>query len=110
MPAVGENHEETADDGEVAQEEVEVEDETVAEGLRDDDAEETVDGVFRVLAGDDEGGAGEHYKDVGEEEDVRDAVVDCPWLTLFPSLFNLGLEATHSSYNHANTTTGHSTA
>jgi len=43
---VGEDHEETTDDGEIAEEEVEVEDETVAETLEDDDSKESKDGVF----------------------------------------------------------------
>lgn len=72
-PAVREDHEQAADDREVAEEEVQVEDEAVAEGLGDDDGEEADDGVFGVLADDDEGGAGCHCDDVEEEEEVRDA-------------------------------------
>jgi hypothetical protein len=57
---LGEDHEETTDDGEVSEEEGEVKDEAVAESLGDDDAEKTANGVFDEAAGDDEGGAGEH--------------------------------------------------
>lgn len=69
-PAVGENHEETAHDGKIAQEEVEVEDEAVAEGLGDDDANEPEDGVFGILADDDECRTCGHGNDVDQEEGV----------------------------------------
>ena len=69
-PAVGEDHEQAAHDAEVAQEEVEVEDEAVAEGLGDDDGDEARDGVLGVAAGDDEGAAGDHGADVEDEEEV----------------------------------------
>ena len=45
---VAEDHEETTDDGEVAEEEVEVEDEAIAECLNDDNAKKTANRVFRV--------------------------------------------------------------
>ena len=73
MEGVGENHEETADDGEVAEEEVEVEDEAVPEGLRDDDAEETHHSIFGALAGDDHDRADGHGDHVGGQEEVREA-------------------------------------
>lgn len=56
-PRVGEHHEQTTADGEVAEKEVEVEDEAIAERLEDDDAHQATDGVVRVLAYNDEGGA-----------------------------------------------------
>lgn len=75
-PRVGEDHEETADDGEVSEEEVEVEDKAVAEGLGNDDGAKTGDGVVRVLADDDKRGAGQHGENVSEEEEVREAIGD----------------------------------
>lgn len=45
---VAEHHEQAADDGEVTKEEVEVENQTVAEALDDDYTEQTSDCVFRV--------------------------------------------------------------
>lgn len=74
-PAVGQHHQETTHDAEVAEEEIQVEDETVAESLGDDDAEETEDGVFAVLAGDDKGGTGDHGEDVDKEEEM----CETPW-------------------------------
>jgi len=53
-PRVREDHKQTSHDGEVAEEEVEVEDKTVAEGLGDHHADEAGYGVLRVAAGDDE--------------------------------------------------------
>ena len=76
-PRVRQHHEQTAHDGQVAQEEVEVEDEAVAERLGDDDADQAADGVLGVPADDDEGGAGGHGEDVDEQEDVGEATGDC---------------------------------
>ncbi len=76
-PRVGQDHNQAADDGQVAEEEVEVEDETVAESLGDDDTHEAGDGVVRVLSDDDEGGAGNHGNHVGQKEEVGDAGGDC---------------------------------
>lgn len=45
---VAENHEETTNNGEVAEEEIKVENETVTDGLHDDHCEETADGVFCI--------------------------------------------------------------
>lgn len=73
-PRVGEHHQKAAHDGQVAQEEVEIEDEAVAEGLRDDDANEASDSVFGVTAGNDERGADYHCDDVDDEEDVGKTV------------------------------------
>lgn len=70
-PRVGEHHEEAAHDGQVAQEEVDVENKAVAEGLGDHDADEATDGVFRVFASDDEDGARGHGDHVDDEEEVR---------------------------------------
>lgn len=75
-PGVGEHHQEAAHDGQVAQEEVEVEDQAVAERLRDDDANEARDGVFGVSSGDDEYGACYHRDHVDDEEDVGETVRD----------------------------------
>lgn len=53
-PAVGKDHDETTHDREIAEEEVEVKDQAVSEGLRDHNTNESAYCVFRVLAGDDE--------------------------------------------------------
>jgi hypothetical protein len=71
---VGENHDQAANDGQVTEEEVDVENETVSQGLSDDDGNEAGDGVVRVLADDDEDGAGRHDQHVGEKENVGDAI------------------------------------
>lgn len=78
-PAVGKDHEQTAHDAKVAQEEVEVEDEAVAKGLGDDDANQADDGVLAVLADDDHEGGGEHGDDVDDEEEVGDTAGDWMW-------------------------------
>lgn len=67
-PAVAQDHKETAHDAEVAEEEVEVEDEAVAEGLGDDDPNEAKHGVFGVFADDDQRGAADHGDDIEEKE------------------------------------------
>lgn len=76
-PRVGEDHQQAAHDREVAEEEVQIENETVAERLGYDDGDEAGDGLLGVLADDDEEGTGRHGEDVGDEEDVGDAVGDC---------------------------------
>lgn len=55
-----EDHEESSNDREVPQEERQVKDEAVTEGLADDDSEETSDRLGGVLALDDENRAGDH--------------------------------------------------
>lgn len=75
-PRVRQNHQQTAHDRQVAQEEVEVEDEAVAERLGDDDADQAGHGVLRVPASDYEDGAGEHGDHIDDEEEVRDAAGD----------------------------------
>lgn len=76
-PRVRQDHQETAHDRQVAQEEVEIEDQAVAEGLGDDNTDETGDGIFGVAAGDDEYGASGHCEDVDDEEEVGQAVGNC---------------------------------
>lgn len=76
-PGIREDHEQAANDGEVAQEEIQVEDKTVAESLRNDDAEKTGNSFLGVFAGDDQNGTGEHDDDIGDEEEVGDAPGDC---------------------------------
>jgi len=83
---VGEDHEEAADDGEVAEEEVKIEDEAIADALDDDDAEETADGVFGVLLADDGTGGDEHGENVGDEEEVGDAPRHVPVFAQVPHL------------------------
>ena len=76
-PAVGQDHEQATHDTQVTQEEVEVEDQAVAERLRDDNADQTHDSVLAVLADDDHEGGGEHGDNVDDEEEVRDAGRNC---------------------------------
>lgn len=74
-PGVREHHQEAAHDGQVAKEKVQVKDQTVAQSLCDDDANESSDCVVGVLAGDDEDRAGSHGDYVEEEE----AMVEAGW-------------------------------
>lgn len=76
-PGIRHDHQQAADDGEVAEEEVEVEYETVAQGLGDDDGHEAANSVVGVFANDDEGGARNHSDDIADEEDVSDARGNC---------------------------------
>lgn len=76
-PGVGEHHEETAHHGEVAQEEVKVGNEAIAEGLGHNDNHKAADSVVGVFPDDDEGRANSHGEDVEQQEEVRDARGDC---------------------------------
>ena len=76
-PAVGKDHKEAAHDTQVAQDEVEVENQAVAERLRDDDADQAHDGVLAVLADDDHEGGGEHGDNVDDKEEVCDTGRNC---------------------------------
>jgi len=62
--SVTEDHQQATDNGEVAEKEVEVEDETVTEALDNDDTEETADSIFRIALPNDRGRAGQHGEDV----------------------------------------------
>lgn len=53
-PRVGEDHQKTAHDGQVSQEEVQVENETVSKCLCDNNPNETSNCVVRVLSGNDQ--------------------------------------------------------
>ena len=72
-PAIAQHHQQAPHDGQVAEEEVQIEDQAVAEGLRDHDGEEAAYGVFAVFADDDQGGAGGHGDNVEEEEGMCDS-------------------------------------
>ena len=74
-PAVRQDHDETAHDGEISQEEVEVEDEAVAQRLRDDHADQATDCELAMFAGNDEDAASGHCDNVDDQEEV----VDSPW-------------------------------
>lgn len=87
-PRIGEHHQETTNDGQVAQEEVEVEDQAVAESLDHHDAHQTSDRVVGVLADDDHGGTGDHGNDVDNEEDVVKAARDCCFMLAFRGCAN----------------------
>ena len=69
-PRVGEHHKETANHGEIAKEEVQIEDQAIPESLCDHDTEEAEDGVFGVLASDDQGGASGHRDDIDNQEEM----------------------------------------
>ena len=108
-PAVGEDHEQAAHDAEVAQEEVEVEDEAVAEGLGHDDASQPDDGVFAVFADDDEDRAGGHGDDVENEEEVCYPAGNCDTrlVPTFPIVSLAVVEVwAYCADNHANKPTG----
>lgn len=55
-----EDHQQSTNNRQVAQEEVEVKDETVSEALENDNAEESTDGNFCELLGDDSTGCAKH--------------------------------------------------
>ena len=76
-PRITQNHEQTAHDGQVAQEEVEIEDESIANSLQNDNGHEARDAEFGVFAEDDAEGANQHEDDVCDEEEMRYAVPDC---------------------------------
>lgn len=76
-PGVGEHHEKATHDGEVAQEEIEVEDETVANCLSDHNANETADGIIGVFPCDYKGRTGNHREHIYDEEKVCEAVRNC---------------------------------
>jgi hypothetical protein len=76
-PAVRQHHQQAAHDGQIAQEEVEVEDEPVSKCLRDNHPEQTHDGVFAVLADNDHQRRRGHGEHVGNEEQVREAPGNC---------------------------------
>lgn len=76
-PRVGENHDQATDDGQVAQEEVEVKDEAVAEGLGHNDAHQAADGILGMFTDNDEGRAGGHGDDIDDKEEVRQAIRNC---------------------------------
>jgi len=76
-PRVGKNHQETTHDRQIAQEEVEVENESVAEGLSDDDTEETSDCILAMLADNDQESRGCHSDNVDDQEEVGKAGWNC---------------------------------
>jgi len=65
---VAEDHEEAADDAKVAQEEVEVEDQSVAEALDDNNTQEASDREFGVSLENDHGRTAEHGDNVDDQE------------------------------------------
>jgi hypothetical protein len=76
-PRVGKNHEQSSHDRQIAQEEVEVEDQAVSNALQNHDAHKTSYSVFRVFPCDDHDGGGCHDDYVDDEEEVGNAVPDC---------------------------------
>ncbi|KAI6770245.1 hypothetical protein HG530_004874 [Fusarium avenaceum] len=67
-PRVRQDHDQATNDRQVSEEEVQIENKSVAQSLSDDDTHETSDGVVGVLSDDDKSGAGEHGNDVDKEE------------------------------------------
>jgi hypothetical protein len=76
-PRVGKHHQEAPHDGQVAQEEVEVEDQPVSKTLEHHHTDEAEDAVVRVLSCDDHDGADGHSDYVRDQEQVGEAVGDC---------------------------------
>ena len=76
-PRVRQNHEETTQDGQVAEEEVEVENQAVSESLSDDDTEKTGHGILAMLPHNDEERRRGHGDYVDDQEYVGDARRDC---------------------------------
>lgn len=74
-PAVRKDHDEPTHHREVTQEKVEVKNQSVAQCLCDDHANESADGVLAMLPGDNKDAASSHSNDVYDEKDV----VDSPW-------------------------------
>jgi len=72
---VAEHHYKSTDDAKVAEEEVEVENETIAETLNDYNAQKTAHGEFGVAFEDDSTRTGKHGDNIEEEEQVGDT----PW-------------------------------
>lgn len=67
-PRIRQDHEEPSNDRQVAQEEVQVEDQSVAQRLRHDHAQKPTHCVFRVLASDDHDRANRHGDNVKNQE------------------------------------------
>lgn len=76
-PRVRENHEQATDNTQVAEEEVEVEDQSVTETLNDDDSQETANGVLRVSTSNDHERASRHCDHVDDKEGMRDSPGNC---------------------------------
>jgi len=70
-----EDHDKSADDAQVAEEEIEVENEAISKALNDDYTEETTNSIFSVALRYDGTRTGKHGENVHEQEKVRDA----PW-------------------------------
>jgi len=67
-PRVGEHHQQASHDGKIAEEEVQVKHQAVAESLENHNTDETRDSVFRVLPSDDHDRADRHEDDVYNEK------------------------------------------
>ena len=76
-PGVGQDHHQTAHNGKVAEEEVQVENETISDALHNHNAHETSHSVFRVLSCDDHDRADSHCDYVDDEECVGKTVPNC---------------------------------
>jgi len=76
-PGIRKDHEKTTDHTQVAQEEVQVKDQSVTKGLGHDNPQESSNGIFAVLPCDNEDRASGHGNDVGDQEKMCDAPRDC---------------------------------
>jgi len=70
-----EDHNESANDAQIAEEKVEIEDEAVSKALDDDHAEETANSIFGEALRYDGAGSNKHSDHVQQQEQVRNA----PW-------------------------------
>jgi hypothetical protein len=84
-PGIGQDHQETTHNGQVAEEEVKIKNEAISERLCDDHSNESSNSIIRVLSGDDKGGAGAHGDDVDNEEQVRETPWNCRQIVSFVS-------------------------
>lgn len=76
-PRIRQDHKQTTDNGQVSEEEVEIEDQAVAEGLRDHNPHQPSNCVIRVFPNNNERGTREHGDHVGDQENVRDSARNC---------------------------------
>ena len=76
-PRVRNHHQQTANNAQIAEEEVQVSHETVCDGLGDHDTQEAGNGVFGAFADNDQERAHRHGDHVHEQEYLRDPPWNC---------------------------------
>ena len=72
-PAVGEGHDQSSQDADIAEEKVQIEDQAVTNGLDDDYTDQCRDGVLAAFADDHKNAGAGHGDDVGDQEEVRES-------------------------------------